>query len=87
MGKIEDELLPSADGPQVGVVSIAPPALGVRVVGQGRLVALGKEPPRQAPLRNAGTVGVGQDQPPVEPAKYSPSRDFALVVTAQVQPV
>ena len=86
VGKIEDELLPSADGPQVGVVSIAPPALGVRVVGQGRLVALGKEPPRQAPIRHARAIGIGQDQPWVEPAKHSPSCDFApVVVTAQFE--
>ena len=87
VGKIEDEFLASTDASQVGVVSVMPPALGVRVVGQGRLVAVRIEPPWQAPIRHARAVGVGQDQPSVEPAKYSPSRDFALVVTAQVQPV
>ena len=86
MGKIKDELLPSSDTSQVGVVGIMTPAFAVGVVGQGRLVAVGIEPTRQPPIRNAGTVGVGQDQSLVEPAKYSPSRDFApVVVTAQFE--
>ena len=87
MGKVEHELLSSSDASQVGVVSVASPAPAVGVVSQWRLVAFRIEPPRQAPIRDAGAMGVGQDQPSVEPAKYSPSRDFALVVTAQVQPV
>ena len=85
MGEVEHELLPSADGPQVGVVSVAPPAFAVRMVGQGRLVAVGVEPPWQPPIRDAGAVGVGQDQSPVEPAKYSPSRDVLSVVAAQFE--
>ena len=46
VGEVEDELLPSADAPQIGVVSVAPPAPAVGVVGQRRLVAVGVEPPR-----------------------------------------
>ena len=85
MGQVQYEFLASADGSQVGVVSVAPPAFGVRVVGQGRLVAVGIEPPRQSPIRHAGAVGVGEDQSSVGPAKYSSSRDVALVVSAQVE--
>ena len=86
MGEFERELLPSADASQVGVVSVAPPAPLVGVAGQGRLVVVGIEPPLQPPIRNAGAIGVGQDQPPVKPAKYSPSRDSApVVVTAQFE--
>ena len=63
MGKVEDELLPPADALQVGVVSVAPPAFAVGVVGQGWLVAVWVELPRQAPIRNARAIGVGQVQP------------------------
>ena len=86
VGEVQHELLPSADGPQVGVVSVVLPASAFGVVGQGRPVAVGIEPPWESPLGNAGAVGVGQNQPLVEFAKYSRSRDFAaVVVTVQFE--
>jgi hypothetical protein len=39
------------------------PASAVGMVGQRRFVVVGVEPPRQPPIRHAGAMGVGQDQP------------------------
>ena len=86
MSEVEYELLPSANPSQVGVVLVAAPASEVRVVGEGRFVAVWVEPPWQTPLRNARAVWVGQDQSSVEPWENSPSGDSALgVVIAQFQ--
>ena len=86
MSEVQHELLSSADALQVGVVIDTPPAFAVGMVGQGRLVAVGIEPPREPPMRNARAIGVGQDQSLVELGEHSPSWDFALfIVTAQFE--
>ena len=56
MSEVQYELLPSTDAPQVGVVSVVLPASGVGVVGQRRLVAMGREPTWQPPIRNARAI-------------------------------
>ena len=56
MSEVQHELLTSTDTSQVGVVGVATPASGVGMVWQRWLVAIGKEPLREPPIRNARAI-------------------------------
>ena len=57
MSEVQYELLPASDAPQVSVVIVTPPAcVNAAVVGQGRLVAVRVEPPRELPIRTGSAV-------------------------------
>ena len=84
VSKVQHELLPSADTPQVGVVGVATPASSVRAIRQRACCRQGRTTASAAFAKCLR--GLGRSGPvSVELGKRSPSGDTALVVSTSVQ--